>query len=122
MIATIGEQSSRQSDMTCSSAGLTQCCQPFQNPTVSCRITNEHDDVCYCDSLCYRFNDCCDDVASDGLEIPCVPGSTDLTCIFYDNILVCESDTVNFEGTTYNANGPVTVCINGLQRFIEQCT
>ena len=57
----------------CSEVGLLGgCCKPFQDPTISCRAR----DGCYCDSLCYRYNDCCPDVGREGLEKPCVPGTS----------------------------------------------
>ena len=56
----------------CASANLTlsSCCKPFQDPTSSCRVTVNNGDSCYCDSLCFERNDCCNDAP---VQIPCVP-------------------------------------------------
>lgn len=87
----------------CSEVGLLDgCCRPFQDPTESCRARSG----CYCDSLCYRYNDCCPDVGRQGLERPCVP--------------VCENGTVNKEGNIYFYSGVSSVCVNGMQRYITR--
>ena len=49
---------------------LSSCCKPFQDPTSSCRVTVNNGDSCYCDSLCFERNDCCDDAP---VQAPCVP-------------------------------------------------
>ena len=43
---------------------------PFQDPTNSCRVTDNNGESCYCDSLCFERNDCCYDAP---LQAPCVP-------------------------------------------------
>ncbi|XP_019853754.1 PREDICTED: uncharacterized protein LOC100636458 isoform X2 [Amphimedon queenslandica] len=87
----------------CSEVGLLSgCCRPFQDPTKSCRSRGG----CYCDSLCYRYNDCCPDVGREGLEKPCLP--------------VCENGTVNKEGNTYFNSGVSSICVNGMQRYIAR--
>ena len=56
----------------CASANLIlpSCCRPFQDPTSSCRVTDNNGESCYCDSLCFERNDCCDDAP---VQAPCVP-------------------------------------------------
>ena len=56
----------------CASANLTlsSCCRPFQDPTSSCRVIDNNGESCYCDSLCFERNDCCDDAP---VQAPCVP-------------------------------------------------
>lgn len=66
---------SSRSAHNCKEAGLLGgCCRPFQDPTISCRAGNLTNN-CYCDSLCYRFGDCCSDVGREPLEKPCIPGT-----------------------------------------------
>ena len=56
----------------CTSANLTlsSCCKPFQDPTISCRVIDNNGESCYCDSLCFERNDCCNDAP---VQAPCVP-------------------------------------------------
>lgn len=68
--------------------------------------------------MCYRFNDCCRDVGSNGLEDPCIPGNMTLVCLLLANFpSVCENGTVNKEGSDYFSRGPISICVNGLQRY-----
>lgn len=74
---------SSRSARNCKEAGLLGgCCRPFQDPTISCRAGNLSylTNNCYCDSLCYRFGDCCSDVGREGLEKPCIPGTQSTQC------------------------------------------
>ena len=71
----------------CASANLTlsSCCRPFQDPTSSCRVIDNNGESCYCDSLCFERNDCCDDAP---VQAPCIP------CKQYPDIFYLQSHLV----------------------------
>lgn len=48
------------------------CCQPFSDPSESCRVQKSQVGFCYCDGLCFERGDCCNDI--DTIEVKaCVP-------------------------------------------------
>ena len=47
--------------VNCTVAGFTECCT-----SGDCNSAPFHPSKCFCDSLCYKFNDCCEDVALIG--------------------------------------------------------
>jgi hypothetical protein len=99
----INEGNVRQEHLNCSSLPTEQCCTPFSDPTVSCLVWDPTTaDHCYCDALCYRYGDCCEDIIrGDAIPRSCLP--------------VCMEGTINMEGNTYDPLGPARICSGGIQ-------
>lgn len=50
---------------SCTGQGYTGCCKPGVNKTC-----HGSDGTCYCDQLCHKYGDCCDDID----ELGCLQG------------------------------------------------
>ena len=51
----------------CADAGFTSCCTDS-----NCEMSTEsHPVTCFCDATCYKYNDCCSDIA----DIGCLPNT-----------------------------------------------
>ena len=72
---------------------------------------------CYCDQICYQYNDCCPDIANIG----CLPSST-----FSTSSLITASPTPTPFGKSFNASLVITysfvVCNSGSVRLVNGST
>ena len=70
---------------SCASLNITGCCA-----NTTCYTGN-----CYCDQICYQYNDCCPDIANIG----CLPSST-----FSTSSIITASPTPTPFGKSFSAS------------------